>query len=179
MKYCVGCDLEFETVEKLDQHCETTEHRNLARAKLGLPPILAPAVKRSKSKKRSKSTNDFNNDLVVKKRRTCSTSQPSGPAAINTRLISIRTNPEELSRTNFESCSTSERGDIVSPSSTSQSNVISKSTENLLIKSENSKNDPYINPADYTFSSEEVKIKQEEVKLEPIEERIKTENVLH
>ena len=61
----------------------------------------------------------------------------------------------------------------VFPSSTSQSNVTSKSTENLLIKSEN---DLYINPADYTFSSEEVKIKQEEVKLEPIEESIKTEN---
>ena len=64
----------------------------------------------------------------------------------------------------------------VFPSSTSQSNVTSKSTENLLIKSENSKNDPYIDPADYIFSSEEVKVKQEEIKLEPIEERIKAEN---
>ena len=61
----------------------------------------------------------------------------------------------------------------VFPSSTSQSNVTSNSTENLLIKSEN---DLYINPADYTFSSEEVKVKQEEIKLEPIEESIKTEN---
>ena len=61
----------------------------------------------------------------------------------------------------------------VFPSSTSQSNVTSKSTENLLIKSEN---DLYINPADYTFSSEEVKVKQEEIKLEPVEERIKAEN---
>ena len=154
MRSCVACEMEFETVEKFDQHSETIEHRNHARAKLGLAPTLAPAVKRSKSKKRSKFAKELENA-----KKWLMAENLNLPPELRIQLHSNKTHGIPN----------------VSPSSTSLSNVIvtSKSTENLLIKSEN---DLYINPADYTFSSEEVKIKQEEVKLEPIEERIKTEN---
>ena len=244
MRYCKTCDMEFETVEKFNQHVETQGHIAIARMALGFPT----AGKRSKSSNYTyhrPNKRQFNGGAIQdnvpgrmpfekgspsqrdvhEKGELDQLPKPSGPAAINTRLISVR-KYESPRPKQFESCSTSERADLVkevfhrihnnlipakelenakkwlmvenlnlppelriqlhsnkthgftnvSPSSTSQSNVISKSTENLLIKSENSKNDPFINPADYIFSSEEVKVKQEEVKLEPIEESIKTEN---